>query len=506
MYDEPVSRTSAAASTTTSCPVQRMCKAPIVPADAAEPTRPPGSGGRVDPVPSSRSAEDSQPLAVAVDATPLLGRPTGVGAFCAGALSGLARCPDLAVSAFAISWRRRGGIAPLLPRGVVTRQRAMPARPLHRMWARWSVPPVEWFVGGQHVVHGTNFVVPPTRRAARVVTVHDLTVVRYPELCDGPTLAFPDLIRRALATGAWVHTPSAYVAAEVVDLFGVDPARVRAVHHGVPLLAAPGSPPTGATGVVGAGSPVGIGGIGGRGSPGAAGRYILAIGTIEPRKDYPSLVEAFDLVASEDPEVRLVVVGATGWGGAAFTDAIKASPYRSRITHLGYLHDAALADVLREATVLAFPSRYEGFGLPPLQAMAVGVPVVATAVGAIPEVVGDAAVLVPPGDAGALAGALAGVLSGGPSVAELVGRGRRRAAGFTWDACAAGLTDLYRDAWAARTGPVARGGSRARQGSRSTGTGGWHGGTSASGSDSGSCKGAGARGAGSTRDTAQEQR
>ncbi|HEX4244914.1 MAG TPA: hypothetical protein VHY77_05050, partial [Acidimicrobiales bacterium] len=98
---------------------------------------------------------------------PLLGRPTGVGVFCAGALGGLAQLDEVDVSAFAISWRRRQGIVELVPQGVSTHQRAMPARPLHASWRRWGVPPLEWFVGAHQVVHGTNFVVPPARRAAR---------------------------------------------------------------------------------------------------------------------------------------------------------------------------------------------------------------------------------------------------------------------------------------------------------------------------------------------------
>src|SRR5579863_1602418 len=130
---------------------------------------------------------ETGPMRVALDATPLLGHRTGVGNFCAGVLGGLGRRDDLAVAAFAVSWRRRAELALLVPPNVRTVQRAMPARPLHALWGRGRVPPLEWFIGAADVVHGTNFVVPPTRRAARVITVHDLTVIRFPELCEGPT-------------------------------------------------------------------------------------------------------------------------------------------------------------------------------------------------------------------------------------------------------------------------------------------------------------------------------
>ncbi len=371
-------------------------------------------------------------LSVGFDATPLLGRPTGVGVFCAGALEGLSRRDDVAVSAFAVSWRRRQGIAGRVPAGVGTGQRPMPARPLHAAWSRFPGPPLEWFVGRLDVVHGSNFVVPPTRQAARVVTVHDLTVSLYPELCDAPTLAYPRLIRRAVAEGAWVHTPSAYVAAEVVAELGVDPARVRAVHHGVPV-AARGVADAPATRTA-------------LRLPDGCGRYVLAVGTIEPRKDYPLLVRAFAAVAAAHPDTALVVVGGDGWGAEAFARAVADSPVGGRIVRPGYLDDAALAEALSGAAVLAYPSRYEGFGFPPLQAMAAGVPVVATAGGAVPEVVGDGAWLVGTGDEDALAGALVRALDGGGDVEALIERGRARSATFTWEACAAGLAGLYRDA------------------------------------------------------------
>lgn len=311
----------------------------------------------------------------------------------------------------------------------------MPARPLHWAWRHGHRPPIEWFLGPRDVVHGTNFVVPPTRRAARVLTVHDLTVVLYPELCDAPTLVFPQLIRRAAADGAWVHTPSRFVADEVVAELGVDPERVRTVHHGVPRLPSPDERTPALQ------------------LPDGCRRYVLAVGTVEPRKDYPLLVSAFGALASSWPDVALVVVGGDGWGAERFGDAVAASPARSRIVRTGYLDDHSLAAALRGAAVLAYPSTYEGFGFPPLQAMDAGVPVVATAAGAVPEVVGDGAVLVPPGDADALAGALHGVLSGGAEVEALVARGRARSAGFSWAACADGLASLYHEARAGGSDP-----------------------------------------------------
>jgi len=122
----------------------------------------------------------------------------------------------------------------------------------------------------------------------------------------------------------------------------------------------------------------------------------------------------------------------------------------------GYIDDAALDATLHGASVLAYPSVYEGFGFPPVQAMAAGVPVVSTSVGAIPEVVLDGALLVDGGDSDGLATALTHVLDGGPDIEALIARGRRRAADFTWSKCAEGLDRLYRDAWAASGGRGAR--------------------------------------------------
>jgi glycosyltransferase involved in cell wall biosynthesis len=370
-------------------------------------------------------------LTVALDATPLLGHRTGVGVFCLGALQALGQRADLDVRAFAVSWRMRGGIRELLPPHVSGRQRPMPARPLHALWGRGATPPIEWFVGNVDVVHGTNFVVPPTAKAGAVVSVHDLTPLHHPELCNQATLAYPGLIKRALRRGAWVHTDSAFVAGEVIEAFGADPARVRVVAPGVPA-------PTGLDSVTTRALAASF-------LPAGAGRHILAVGTAEPRKDLPGLVRAFDELADRHADLALVLAGPPGWGEEALDAAIARARARARVVRTGWLEPDALAALLREASVLAFPSLYEGFGFPPLEAMAVGVPVVATRAGSLPEVLGDGASMVDVGDHDGLVQALDNVLGDDVLRRRLVIAGAKRAASFTLDRCGEGLARLYYD-------------------------------------------------------------
>ncbi|MFN2505650.1 MAG: glycosyltransferase family 4 protein [Acidimicrobiales bacterium] len=364
------------------------------------------------------------PIRVALDATPLFGSRTGVGAFTLGLLQALAVRDDVKASGYALSWRAFRSLAAALPEGVRPILRPMPPQPLRACWLRWDGPAAEWWTGSTQVVHGTNFLLPPTRRAAAVTTIHDLTAVRFPELCSGDSLLYPQLLRRSLARGAWVHTVSAFVAAEVVQLLGADPERVVVVPEPVPPVAE-ASPDDGRR-------------------LAGADRYVLSLSTIEPRKDHPSLVRAFDRVGDAHPDVRLVIAGMDGWGTAPLDQALAASRHRNRIVRLGYVGDGDRAALLRGASVLAFPSRYEGFGLPPLEAMSVDVPVVATTAGSLPEILGgDAALLVPPGDDAALAEGVGAILEDSALRARLIAAGARRAAGYTPERCANGMVALY---------------------------------------------------------------
>ena len=221
-----------------------------------------------------------------------------------------------------------------------------------------------------------------------------------------------------------MHTISDFVAHEVRDHFDLPDERVVRVYPGVPDT---------------------------RSGDAAAGRslasgetYVLALGTVEPRKNLPTLVRVFDRLAGTDEDVLLVVAGPDGWGVEPYADAVARARFGARIRRIGYVTDAQRADLLAGATVLAYPSLYEGLGFPPLEAMAAGVPVVTTRAGGLPEAVGDAALAVDPTDVDALADALGRALTDHELRASLVERGLEQAARFSWERAIDGLVDLYR--------------------------------------------------------------
>lgn len=366
---------------------------------------------------------DPARLRLALDATPLLGPRTGIGEVVGGLLGELAGMDDLEVTGYAVTHRGRARLATELPPACRPATRARPARWVRRRWAAGRGPTIERWTGPVDVVHATNYVAPPTD-AAVVVSVYDLTVLRYPELCTPDTLAYPDLLRRAIDRGAVVHAPSRAIATECVSDLGVAADRVVTIPLGLPAVS------------------------GGRIRHGhrAAGsdRYILALGTVEPRKNLPALVAAFDRLAAADPRLHLVHAGGEGWDRGAFDLAVTRATHRARIVRLGYVDATTRADLLAGARAFAYPSRYEGFGFPPLEAMANGVPVVATAVGSLPEVLDDGALLVPDDDIDALCAALGSAVGDEDLRATLTARGRAVAGRYSWGSTATALRDLYR--------------------------------------------------------------
>lgn len=359
---------------------------------------------------------------VVLDATPLLGPRTGVGRYVEHLVRELAALGSLDLVATAFTLRGAGALPAAVPAQVQVRHRPAPARALQAAWDRLELPPVEWLAGRADVVHGTNFVLPPLRRAAGVLTVHDLSYLRHPDTVAAASLRYRTLVPRGLRRAAVVLTPSHAVAAEVRETYGLGD-RVRATPLGVDedWFAA---------------EPFPAAELAARGLP---ERYLLFVGSVEPRKGLPALLGALRLLHDADPDTPpLVLAGPPGWGPALETAALPAGA----VVGAGYLESADLRRLVAGAALLAFPSVYEGFGLPPLEAFAAGVPVVASDLPVVREVTGDLAALVPVGDEAGLAGAVRRTLATPVDAAALRARARR----FSWAACAEATAQAYRDA------------------------------------------------------------
>ena len=368
-------------------------------------------------------------MRVGLDATPLLGPRTGVGRYVAGLAGALATLAgpepeELALVPF--TWRGTGDLpaaAPAGPRIRIGRRRA-PARLLQAAWSRLPWPPVEWLSGPVDVFHATNFTAPPTSRAATVVTIHDLTYLRYPEMVTDASARYRDLVPLTLRRGAVVATPTAAVATEVADEYGLSPDRLVVTPLGVDDTWRQATPP----------DPAWLATLG------LPKRYLLFVGNREPRKNLGTLLAAYrKLLATVPP---LVLVGPPGWGEALDTAGLPPDAVRTP----GYLAEPDLARVVAGAAALVNPSWYEGFGLPALEALACGTPVVASDLPAHREVLGDLAQLFPPDDPGALAAALAATLDDPAGDGAARAARRTRAAGFTWENCATATLSAYRRA------------------------------------------------------------
>ena len=344
-------------------------------------------------------------MRVGLDCTPLLGARTGIGRYTEQLLSALTSGPDeLVATAFTLRGRLEA-----VP-GVEVRSRPLPARGLQEAWARTELPPVEWLTGRLDVFHATNFVLPPLRRARGVVTVHDLAFLRMTETVSAASARYRALVPRSVRRSSVVVTPSEAVADQVRDAY--DPAvPVVAVPHGVAPEWFQAQPPDAAT----------------RSRLGLPQEYVLFVGTLEPRKDVRTLLAAHRLLAEAPP---LVLVGPPGWGEAV--------DVRDAITP-GYLDQDDLRPVVAGAAALVLPSRDEGFGLPLLEALACGTPVVASDLPVLREVGGEHAAYAAVGDPEAFAAALTAALEvpGQPAPR------RAHAARFTWAASAEGHRAAY---------------------------------------------------------------
>jgi glycosyltransferase involved in cell wall biosynthesis len=295
------------------------------------------------------------------------------------------------------------------------------------------------------VHHGPHYTMAERAQLAQVVTIHDLTFLEHPEWHEkSKVVVFRRAIKVAARRATGLICVSGRTGEKLEELCG-PVGRVFVIPHGVDHAQfRPQEPEEGsdeeALGRLGIRRP-----------------YIVFVGTLEPRKAVPELVAAFDRIADGDAEVSLVLVGGAGWGMGEIEKAIGSARHRDRVVRPGYVADRAVPALLRGAGVAVYPSVEEGFGLPALEALACGTPLVTTAGTAMAEVSGDAAVLVGAGAVGDLADAIEAQLAGGAEVEARRRQGLERARFYTWERCAARHREAYR--WAIDAyGGGARGG------------------------------------------------
>lgn len=367
-------------------------------------------------------------MRILVDYRPAVRRRTGVGEYMHEIVRAYTAAFDDPVAVFTSSWKDRPppGTGAELHAGVIDRR--VPVRVLNYLWHRWEWPPVEALAGRFDVVHSAHPLLIPARHAARVITIHDLFFMEAPERTqaevrrDYPELT-PSHARRADA----IITPSEYTK-RLVQRFDVPAGRIHVCSLGAPRWRSLGRRPN---------------------IP--ADGCVLFMGTLEPRKNVGIILDAYErLLARMAAVPDLVLAGTATDAAAPWLARIARPPLAGHVRHVGYVADEDRESWYGRARIVVLPSLDEGFGLPVLEAMAAGVPVIASNRGALPEVTAGAAPLLEPDDADGFARELERLVTDTEWAARCAAAGLARAAAYTWDRTAAHLREAYMAAHARR--------------------------------------------------------
>lgn len=362
-------------------------------------------------------------MRILLDYRPALRERTGVGEYVHGLASALRAhlSPGDELVLFSSSLRDRldGGVIP----GASSVDARVPVRLLNYAWHRLEWPPVEMLAGPADIIHAAHPLLIPARSGVRVITMHDLDFLDHPERTRAEIRRdYPELVPRHARLADLVVANSRQTAALATDRLGVASDRL--------VICRPGAPSWPR-----------------RVEPSRVGP-ILFVGTVEPRKNLDVLFRAYARVLAGRPGVPpLVLAGRTVEQSKTILQPLNDTPLAGHAHHLGYVDEGARRKLYEEASMLVMPSLEEGFGLPALEAMAMGVPVIASRRGALPEVVGEAGILVDPLDDVAFAAAIDALLADPQRRITHADAGVARARGFTWEDSAARLMAAYRTAF-----------------------------------------------------------
>jgi glycosyltransferase involved in cell wall biosynthesis len=318
------------------------------------------------------------------------------------------------------------------PANVQLRTIPLSQRNFTRIWHRLRIPlPVEVFTGPLDLFYSPDFVLPPLLSGRTLLTVHDLSFVRYPQTADPRLYRYLNVtVPRSMRRADHILADSRNTARDLTDLWDVPPGKVSVLYPGVEPRFHPLTDMAELSRV--------------RNQYGLPPHFILSVSTLQPRKNYERLIRAFSKLqaTAEGHPVRLVVAGGKGWLYDSIFDSVRDLGLEERVLFPGFVHDGDLPALYTLADLFAFPSLYEGFGLPALEAMSCGTPVVCSDASSLPEVVGDAGLLVDPVDEEGWVEAMGRALGDEQLRRGLVARGLARARRFTWEEAARELHRL----------------------------------------------------------------
>jgi len=372
-------------------------------------------------------------MRIAIDYTSAVTQREGIGRYTRSLVDALTRLDtDDRITLFS-SERPRADLGFPVARNIRRRVFPVGSRAMTILWHRARVPlPLEAFAGRADVLHGPDFSPPPALGMRRIATIHDVAYLAAPDFVAPSLIAYlHSIVPRTVRHTAHLIVDSQRTADDVVALLGVPREKITVVYLGVDAKFAPVR------------DPQRLAELDAR--YGLAHPLVLALGTIEPRKRYDKLIAAFAQarLAPGGPKM-LAIAGPRGWRAEETIAAVRTHGVEDAVKFLSFVPEADIVTLYSTADVLAMPARYEGFGLPAVEAMACGTPVVTSTTGSLPEVTGDAALHADVDAAGALADALVRVTSDATLRETLTARGRERAAGFTWETAARQVLDVYR--------------------------------------------------------------
>lgn len=375
-------------------------------------------------------------MIVGIDGSSILPQRTGVGQYTYHLMRALAETDgDEQFRVFLNSFRHPLPADAAFLRGgrFKTRHLRLPGPMIVNAWRRFGAPSIDRLVGRCDVFHSPATYVPPQTHGARVTTVHDLYFMRHPEECHslgGRYLL--DHLPRVAPTLDRVIAVSHATAGDIVELYGVDPERISIIHEGVDARFRPVPDDEARRAALK--------------RYGVPSEYILSVATLEPRKNLPALLCAYaGLRESTLSAPPLVLVGGFGWMADAIHKTVTDLELTDDVIFTGYVANEDLPAIYSAASVFAFVSLYEGFGLPLLEAMACGTPTVTSNTSSLVEVAGDASLTIDPTDVEAITHALATTLEDAQTRRTLIDRGIARAAQFSWERCAEETLAVYRE-------------------------------------------------------------